>query len=152
MTVFNQGYRKAGRVPMGQDSLTGLVVAVLREAYEGKAHGAIPLLPQDRLWSYDHESRERIASGSGAPIHGRQDFPDVLESDGSFAIGKASWFHQYLNHSDSRGVLPFEIEDQETFKIHSAVDIFRSKLCMTSSNMNNFAKIRSEVAGQPLTA
>lgn len=77
------------------------------------------------LWRTDPATGRRVNAATGRPIHGRQEFPEVLEPDGSLfalSLGQAAELDALL---DAGRVAPFVLDARRSMRLRTPMDLLR---------------------------
>lgn len=123
-----EGQPPSAALPWSAQELEGPVSYNLLEYLEQDGGFDLALAFPDEghgLWCVDPATSCRINTASGRVIHGRQEFPEVLEPDGSlFALtrGEASQFDALLHAGETTA---FVLERSQSLVLNTRFDMLR---------------------------
>lgn len=103
-------------------NVCGIIYSLLKVAEDGTYDLCEPFPPDQRLWT---GSAQKINVKTGKEIMGRQDFPDVLEPEGTFFIMKKDLISSFDREVLNGNADGFVMEDSDSIQIKSSFDLLR---------------------------
>ena len=115
--------------------LCGIIYCILKVAEDDNYDLCEPFPPDERLWT---GFVRKINTNSGKEILGRQDFPEVFEPEGTFAIMQKpviSTFDREVLDGNAVGLI---MEESNSIQIKSNFDLLRYKAIMSAIGQRGY--------------
>lgn len=105
----------------------GIIYFLLRLPHDDTYDLQEPFVPNTRLWDKDNGSGKTVNTQTGKEIMGRQDFPEVLEPDGTFFIMNKDLISSFDKEVLNGNADSFIIEENASIQIKSELDLLKYK-------------------------